>query len=228
MRSTRPWLARRGSPPSVARVSPRNLAPSPFKLQPLVFSPCAAAGPRPCFLPIQTKPPELERPEGSEKDAASSRCRIGAATTSNAAGEAAEDAATTCTRRLTQTRAADWRDAEQLIASFGLVQRISRRTLTSTTASTTPEIWSKQLDEDITPMVMQEPITRARAKQLNQRVTSFLGARNSTYKDGIEERTTKALETSTDQEEDQRGIQVKMEAKFYSETTFSAFRTSLH
>ncbi|WVZ96454.1 hypothetical protein U9M48_042092, partial [Paspalum notatum var. saurae] len=42
------------------------------------------------------------------------------------------------------------------------------------------------------------------------------------------ERIMKALETSTDQEEDQRGVQVKMEAQFYSETTFSAFRTSLH
>ncbi|WVZ99849.1 hypothetical protein U9M48_045090 [Paspalum notatum var. saurae] len=60
-------------------------------------------------------------------------------------------------------------------------------------------------------MVMQGPITRARAKQLNQ-----------------QEKTMKALETSTDQEEDQRGVQVKMEAQFYSETTFSAFRTSLH
>ena len=34
-------------------------------------------------------------------------------------------------------------------------------------------------------MVMQGPITRARAKQLNQQVSSFLGARNSTYKDGM-------------------------------------------
>ncbi|WVZ97848.1 LOW QUALITY PROTEIN: hypothetical protein U9M48_043357 [Paspalum notatum var. saurae] len=42
------------------------------------------------------------------------------------------------------------------------------------------------------------------------------------------ERTMKALGTSTDQEEDQRGVQVKMEAQFYSETTFSAFRISLH
>ncbi|WVZ81234.1 LOW QUALITY PROTEIN: hypothetical protein U9M48_028633 [Paspalum notatum var. saurae] len=84
-------------------------------------------------------------------------------------------------------------------------------------------------------MVMQGPITRARAKQLNQQVSSFLGARNSTYKDGMLpndiidyiERTMKALETITDQEEDQRGVQVKMEAQFYSETTFSAFRTRL-
>ncbi|WVZ64557.1 LOW QUALITY PROTEIN: hypothetical protein U9M48_014055 [Paspalum notatum var. saurae] len=40
-------------------------------------------------------------------------------------------------------------------------------------------------DEDITPMVMQGPITRARAKQLNHPVSSFLGARNSIYKDGM-------------------------------------------
>ncbi|WVZ70319.1 hypothetical protein U9M48_018994 [Paspalum notatum var. saurae] len=96
-------------------------------------------------------------------------------------------------------------------------------------------------DEDITPMVMQGPITRARAKQLNQQVSSFLGARNSTYKDGMLPNDIidyivlrnlgedmKALETSTDQEEDQRGVQVKMEAQFCSETTFLAFRTSLH
>ncbi|WVZ63431.1 hypothetical protein U9M48_013065 [Paspalum notatum var. saurae] len=91
-------------------------------------------------------------------------------------------------------------------------------------------------DEDITPMVMQGPITRARAKQLNQQVSSFLGACNSTYKDGMLpndiidyiERTMKALDTSMDQEEDQRGVQIKMEAQFYSETTFSAFKTSLH
>ncbi|WVZ80529.1 hypothetical protein U9M48_027998 [Paspalum notatum var. saurae] len=85
-------------------------------------------------------------------------------------------------------------------------------------------------------MVMQRPITRARAKQLNQQVSSFLYARNSTYKDGMLpndiidyiERTMKALETSMDQKEDQRGVQVKMEAQFYLETTFSAFRTNLH
>ncbi|WVZ76976.1 hypothetical protein U9M48_024884, partial [Paspalum notatum var. saurae] len=74
-------------------------------------------------------------------------------------------------------------------------------------ASRTTSLQEGEDDEDITPMVMQGPITRARAKQLNQ-----------------QERTIKALETSTDQEEDQ----VKMEAQFYSETTFSAFRTSLH
>ncbi|WVZ53048.1 hypothetical protein U9M48_004039 [Paspalum notatum var. saurae] len=43
-----------------------------------------------------------------------------------------------------------------------------------------------------------------------------------------QERTMKALETSTDQQQDQRGVQVKMEAQFYSETTFSAFSTSLY
>ncbi|WVZ64454.1 hypothetical protein U9M48_013963 [Paspalum notatum var. saurae] len=103
-------------------------------------------------------------------------------------------------------------------------------------ASRTTSLQEGEDDEDITPMVMQGPITRARAKQLNQRVSSFLDARNSTYKDGMLpndiidyiERTMKALETSTDQEEDQRGVQVKMEAQFYSETTFSAFRTSLY
>ncbi|WVZ63929.1 hypothetical protein U9M48_013520 [Paspalum notatum var. saurae] len=78
-------------------------------------------------------------------------------------------------------------------------------------ASRTTSLQEGEDDEDITPMVMQGPITRARAKQLNQ-----------------QERTMKALETSTDQQEDQRGVQVKMEAQFYSETTFSAFRTSLH
>ncbi|WVZ76541.1 hypothetical protein U9M48_024508 [Paspalum notatum var. saurae] len=103
-------------------------------------------------------------------------------------------------------------------------------------ASRTTSLQEGEDDEDITPMVMQGPITRARAKQLNQQVSSFLGARNSTYKDGMLpndiidyiERTMKALETSTDQEEDQRGVQVKMEAQFYSEMTFLAFRTSLH
>ncbi|WVZ52045.1 hypothetical protein U9M48_003140 [Paspalum notatum var. saurae] len=103
-------------------------------------------------------------------------------------------------------------------------------------ASRTTSLQEGEDDEDITPMVMQGPITRARAKQLNQQVSSFLGARNSTYKDGMPpndiidyiERNMKALETSTDEEEDQWGIQVKMEAQFYSETTFSAFRTSLH
>ncbi|WVZ76064.1 hypothetical protein U9M48_024066 [Paspalum notatum var. saurae] len=78
-------------------------------------------------------------------------------------------------------------------------------------ASRTTSLQEGEDDEDITPMVMQRRITRARAKQLNQ-----------------QERTMKALETSTNQEEDQRGVQVKMEAQFYSETTFSAFRTSLH
>ncbi|WVZ70336.1 hypothetical protein U9M48_019011 [Paspalum notatum var. saurae] len=78
-------------------------------------------------------------------------------------------------------------------------------------ASRTTSLQEGEDDEDITPMVMKGQITRARAKQLNQ-----------------QERTMEALETSTDQEEDQRGVQVKMEAQFYSETTFSAFRTSLH
>ncbi|WVZ76493.1 hypothetical protein U9M48_024468 [Paspalum notatum var. saurae] len=77
-------------------------------------------------------------------------------------------------------------------------------------ASRTTSLQEGEDDEDITPMVMQGPIARARAKQLNQ-----------------QERTMNALET-TDQEEDQRGVQVKMEAQFYSETTFLAFRTSLH
>ncbi|WVZ52027.1 LOW QUALITY PROTEIN: hypothetical protein U9M48_003122 [Paspalum notatum var. saurae] len=103
-------------------------------------------------------------------------------------------------------------------------------------ASRTTSFQEGEDDEDITPTVMQGPITRARAKQLNQQLSSFLGARNSTYKDGMLPNdiidyivsTMKALETSRDQEEDQRGVQVKMEAQFYSETTFSAVRTSLH
>ncbi|WVZ62404.1 hypothetical protein U9M48_012160 [Paspalum notatum var. saurae] len=86
-------------------------------------------------------------------------------------------------------------------------------------ASRTTSFQEEEDDEGITPMV-----------------SSFLGARNSTYKDSMLpndiidyiERTMKALETSMDQEEDQRGVQVKMEAQFYSETTFSAFRTSFH
>jgi len=52
-------------------------------------------------------------------------------------------------------------------------------------ASRTTSLQEGEDDEDITPMVMQGPITRARAKQLNQQVSSFLGARNSTYKDGM-------------------------------------------
>ncbi|WVZ76029.1 hypothetical protein U9M48_024034 [Paspalum notatum var. saurae] len=52
-------------------------------------------------------------------------------------------------------------------------------------ASRTTSLQERENDEDITPMVMQGPITRARAKQLNQQVSSFLGARNSTYKDGM-------------------------------------------
>ncbi|WVZ52679.1 hypothetical protein U9M48_003716 [Paspalum notatum var. saurae] len=52
-------------------------------------------------------------------------------------------------------------------------------------ASRTTSLQEGEDDEDITPMVMQGPITRAHAKQLNQQVSSFLGARNSTYKDGM-------------------------------------------
>ncbi|WVZ70335.1 hypothetical protein U9M48_019010 [Paspalum notatum var. saurae] len=52
-------------------------------------------------------------------------------------------------------------------------------------ASRTTSLQEGEDDEDITPMVMKGPITRARAKQLNQQVSSFLGARNSTYKDGM-------------------------------------------
>ncbi|WVZ63325.1 hypothetical protein U9M48_012966, partial [Paspalum notatum var. saurae] len=52
-------------------------------------------------------------------------------------------------------------------------------------ASRTTSLQEGEDDEDITPIVMQGPITRARAKQLNQQVNSFLGACNSTYKDGM-------------------------------------------
>ncbi|WVZ72338.1 hypothetical protein U9M48_020813, partial [Paspalum notatum var. saurae] len=52
-------------------------------------------------------------------------------------------------------------------------------------ASRTTSLQEGEDDEDIAPMVMQGPITRTRAKQLNQQMSSFLGARNSTYKDGM-------------------------------------------
>ncbi|WVZ81233.1 hypothetical protein U9M48_028632 [Paspalum notatum var. saurae] len=108
-------------------------------------------------------------------------------------------------------------------------------------ASRTTSLQEGEDDEDITPMVMQGPITRGRAKQLNQQVSSFLGACNSTYKDVmlpndiidyiVHRNLEEDYEGLGDQHrpgEDQRGVHVKMEAQFYSETTFSAFRTSLH
>ncbi|WVZ83582.1 hypothetical protein U9M48_030714 [Paspalum notatum var. saurae] len=52
-------------------------------------------------------------------------------------------------------------------------------------ASRTTSLQEGEDDEDITPIVMQGPITRARIKQLNQQVSSFLGARNSTYKNSM-------------------------------------------
>ncbi|WVZ97512.1 hypothetical protein U9M48_043039 [Paspalum notatum var. saurae] len=99
-------------------------------------------------------------------------------------------------------------------------------------ASRTTSLQEGEDDEDITPIVMQGPITKARAKQLNQQVSSFLGAHNSTYKDGMLPTDIidyivlrnlgedyEGLGDGTDQEEDQRGVQVKMDAQFYSETT---------
>ncbi|WVZ71195.1 hypothetical protein U9M48_019810 [Paspalum notatum var. saurae] len=63
--------------------------------------------------------------------------------------------------------------------------------------------------------------------ELASRTTSLQEGEDDEYITPME-RTMKALETSMDQEENQRGVQVKMEAQFYSEATFSAFRTSLH
>jgi hypothetical protein len=53
--------------------------------------------------------------------------------------------------------------------------------------------WSESIDEDITlsdthnppPLVIQGPITRARARQLNQQVSSFLSSSPCTYENSM-------------------------------------------
>ncbi|WVZ70415.1 hypothetical protein U9M48_019086 [Paspalum notatum var. saurae] len=110
-------------------------------------------------------------------------------------------------------------------------------------ASRTTSLQEGEDDEDITPMVMQGPITRARAKQLNQQVSSFLGARNSSYKDGMLPNDIIDYIVLSNLEEDHEGLgdqhrpgggpkgrpsQDGGPILLGDETTFSAFRTSLH
>jgi hypothetical protein len=102
-------------------------------------------------------------------------------------------------------------------------------------------------DKDITPMytaetppiVIQGPITRARARQLHQQVSSFpvhIVVRMVCYLMilliilylGTLEMITKALGTSKDQEESKEGAQVKMETQFNSDSTTSATSSRVH
>ncbi|WVZ49166.1 hypothetical protein U9M48_000543 [Paspalum notatum var. saurae] len=69
---------------------------------------------------------------------------------------------------------------------------------------------------DTPPMVVPGPLTRARTRQLNQQLSSFL----RTW-----ERNKKALGTSKGEERSKEGVQVKLEAQFVSK---SASRDSLH
>ncbi|WVZ70571.1 hypothetical protein U9M48_019227 [Paspalum notatum var. saurae] len=82
-------------------------------------------------------------------------------------------------------------------------------------------------DEDISPMyttesppsVLQGPITRARARQLNQQVNSFLSSSTYTDKDGTLERIRKGLDTSKESERNKEDVQVKLEAQSKSSSS---------
>ncbi|WVZ87856.1 hypothetical protein U9M48_034431, partial [Paspalum notatum var. saurae] len=83
------------------------------------------------------------------------------------------------------------------------------------------------VDEDISPMyttesppsVLQGPITRARARQLNQQVNSFLSSSTYTDKDGTLERIRKGLDTSKESERNKEDVQVKLEAQSKSSSS---------
>ncbi|WVZ97390.1 hypothetical protein U9M48_042932 [Paspalum notatum var. saurae] len=82
-------------------------------------------------------------------------------------------------------------------------------------------------DEDISPMyttesppsVLQGPITRARARQLNQQVNSFLSSSTYTDQDGTLERIRKGLDTSKESERNKEDVQVKLEAQSKSSSS---------
>ncbi|WVZ48812.1 hypothetical protein U9M48_000219 [Paspalum notatum var. saurae] len=82
-------------------------------------------------------------------------------------------------------------------------------------------------DEDISPMyttesppsVLQGHITRARARQLNQQVNSFLSSSTYTDKDGTLERIRKGLDTSKESERNKEDVQVKLEAQSKSSSS---------
>ncbi|WVZ70661.1 hypothetical protein U9M48_019305 [Paspalum notatum var. saurae] len=86
---------------------------------------------------------------------------------------------------------------------------------------------SSASDEDISPMyttesppsVLQGPITRARARQLNQQVNSFLSSSTYTDKDGTLERIRKGLDTSKESERNKEDVQVKLEAQSKSSSS---------
>ncbi|WVZ93608.1 hypothetical protein U9M48_039574 [Paspalum notatum var. saurae] len=88
-------------------------------------------------------------------------------------------------------------------------------------------LWCNSSDEDISPMyttesppsVLQGPITRARARQLNQQVNSFLSSSTYTDKDGTLERIRKGLDTSKESERNKEDVQVKLEAQSKSSSS---------
>ncbi|WVZ70594.1 hypothetical protein U9M48_019248 [Paspalum notatum var. saurae] len=69
------------------------------------------------------------------------------------------------------------------------------------------------------PSVLQGPITRARARQLNQQVNSFLSSITYTDKDGTLERIRKGLDTSKESERNKEDVQVKLEAQSKSSSS---------
>jgi hypothetical protein len=115
--------------------------------------------------------------------------------------------------------------------------------------SRTTPIQEGEDDEDITlldthnppPLVMQGPITRARARQLNQQVSSFLSSSACTYENSMLPNEIVDYIVLRNFGEDHEGlgnqqgqggrlggIQVKVEAQIISESAISDSRTSMH
>jgi hypothetical protein len=106
-------------------------------------------------------------------------------------------------------------------------------------------------DEDITlsdthnppPLVIQAPITRARAQQLNQQVSSFLSSSACTYENSMlpnkivdyivlrnfgEDHEGLGNQQGQGGKLGGRGVQVKVETQIISESAISDSRTSVH